>query len=421
MSKNEIERRIDALKATATPNGLGITVGRWILLDENAKAKDRFCGAVPLRELLSISETAMVQHFRKRWRIQFINQDNGFIHRTLSGCTFVSLQSAIGESDTDVPNRSNIIYRGSDIARTIHDYLKKKVAVPSSSKEDGASTADTPAKTVNDDAMEIEEDAVTVDDLNGKVLQYIFNYLHVSDMKRVACVNSKWKRAVLDAVQSPEDYLASLQEDHIPITIEILSQQKEQETGLGNIFTLVRQNPHAKNAITDAAPRLRVAKAPTVDNCLKLLNHMLNKIEDEKGKIPVAVQDLARRVIMILDQEQQQQNEAAETAVEADEKHKQPQQQEGVQLKYYDNLKRVRTCNVQIITETRSCKPTSSTKIKQQYIRRVANDVQNKVTERLGVNDTVENRLKVFQQLVSHHLNGASTFNHPQQYHKRRS
>mmetsp|Transcript_8168 Transcript_8168/g.12783 ORF Transcript_8168/g.12783 Transcript_8168/m.12783 type:complete len:155 (-) Transcript_8168:414-878(-) len=151
MSKNEIERRIDALKATATPNGLGITVGRWILLDENAKVKYRFCGAVPLRELLSISETAMVQHFRKRWRIQFINQDNGFIHQTLSGCTFVSLQSAIGESDTDVPNRSNTIYRGSDRARTIHDYLKKKVAVPSSSKEDGASTADTPAKTVNDD------------------------------------------------------------------------------------------------------------------------------------------------------------------------------------------------------------------------------------------------------------------------------
>ena len=43
MSKNEIERRIDALKATATPNGFVITVGRWILLDENAKVKYRFC------------------------------------------------------------------------------------------------------------------------------------------------------------------------------------------------------------------------------------------------------------------------------------------------------------------------------------------------------------------------------------------
>ena len=255
MDRDEIETRIKALKAIAFIDGDESTDGLWILLYINAKARKNLAAAISLLELLGISEDAMVQHFGKSWRKKFRKHDSGFIHRHFYGCTFVSVQTCTDEVECNVPEWSTIITRGSKEAETIHDYLMKKVL--ESSKEDGKRSNARP-KAGDKDAADIEEDVVTADDLlNGKVVQEIFKYLHVSDMKRsVACVNSKWRRAVLDAVPSSEDYLVSLREGHIPIAIEILSQQKEQETGLGNIFTLVRRNSHIQNAIIEVAPQL---------------------------------------------------------------------------------------------------------------------------------------------------------------------
>ena len=52
VDKDEIEQQIAALKATAFTNGAESTDGKWILLQENAKAKRNFPGAICLRELL---------------------------------------------------------------------------------------------------------------------------------------------------------------------------------------------------------------------------------------------------------------------------------------------------------------------------------------------------------------------------------
>jgi len=236
MDKDEIEKRIKALKATALNNGAESTGGLWILLYINAKARKHLAVAVSLLELLGISEDAMVQHFGKSWKKKLFTKHNcGFIHREFYGCTFVSVQTCADEIECNVPDWTNIITRGSEKVETVHDYLTKKVAA--SSKEDGVRT-NAKAKAVNHDVIDMKERDVSVDDLNGKVLQDIFSYLRVDGMKRkLSAVNCKWRRAVLDADPSPEDYVASLREDHIPITIEILGQQKEQEIGLNHIFT----------------------------------------------------------------------------------------------------------------------------------------------------------------------------------------
>ena len=52
MNKNEIELRIEALKATGVSNGAERTDGLRIILHENARAKKSYSDAIPLRELL---------------------------------------------------------------------------------------------------------------------------------------------------------------------------------------------------------------------------------------------------------------------------------------------------------------------------------------------------------------------------------
>jgi hypothetical protein len=112
MDIKEIEMRVEALKATAVSGGAESTSGLWILLQENTKAKNRFSNAIPLRELLGISEDEMIQRFGERWRNKFTQQRDigrGFIHREMSGCTFLSVEDTI--VGNNVPNRTNCIKR----------------------------------------------------------------------------------------------------------------------------------------------------------------------------------------------------------------------------------------------------------------------------------------------------------------------
>ena len=401
VDKNEIEMRIAALKAAAFTDGAESTDGLWILLQENAKAKSAFAGAISLRELLGISEDAMVHHCGKYWRKQFTKHTCGFIHRQWKGCTFISVKTT-DEDECNVPTETNIINRGDIEVEAIQNLIEKIV---SSSKEDGASR-DTEAAAADVDAMDMEDDA-TVDDLDGKLLQNIFNCFRLDDMRRtVAGVSRKWRETALDASPSPEDYLATLGEEYIPSAIEILGQQQEQETGLSLIFGLVRQNTSLQNAIGDVRVQQRVADAqqqvagaPTIDNCLHLLNCALDNLEADRKEVPVAMQHLARRVILMTQQRQNEQMDAE------DEEEQQPrrkrQQQQIIPLKYHDNAKKTKTMHLQVKTITRSCKPTASTKIKQQHIRRITNEIEDAMTERLGVNGSDELRMKVFQQLAN--------------------
>mmetsp|Transcript_12297 Transcript_12297/g.18966 ORF Transcript_12297/g.18966 Transcript_12297/m.18966 type:complete len:86 (+) Transcript_12297:47-304(+) len=75
----EIQLRIDTLKATAFTDGVESTEGLWMILQENAMAKKNFDNAIPLRELLGISEDDMVQQFGERWRGKFKRQDSGSV------------------------------------------------------------------------------------------------------------------------------------------------------------------------------------------------------------------------------------------------------------------------------------------------------------------------------------------------------
>ena len=52
MNKNEIELRIEALKATGVSNGAERTDGLWIILHENARAKKSYSYAIPLKNFL---------------------------------------------------------------------------------------------------------------------------------------------------------------------------------------------------------------------------------------------------------------------------------------------------------------------------------------------------------------------------------
>ena len=401
----------------------------FVLMQRRGK---KLAAAISLLELLGISEDAMVQHFGKSWRKKFRKHDSGFIHRDFNGCTCISVQTCTDEVECNVPEWSTIITHGSKEAETIHDYVTKKVL---ESSKDGT-TSNARAKTGDKDATDIEEDVVTADDLNGEVVQDIFKYLHLSDMKRaVACVNRKWRQAVLDAVPSPEDYLASLRENHIPTTIEILGQQKEQQIGLNHIFTLVHQNTSIHNAIRDVrhhefsrSVEQNVVNAPTVANCVQHLHIVLDEIENTDEKISVAMQSLARRIILMA---HQQQNDETETEEAEEGQPRRPREKNIIRLKYTDNANKVRTFHVQIRAISRSCNSTSSARAKQEYFRRITAAVEDDVTNRLGINDTVENRLKVFQQLAknitgdylqppSRHRHGAITSNRLQQYHKRR-
>jgi hypothetical protein len=128
MNIKEIEMRVAALKATADSDGAKNTSGLWIILHENTKAKNTFSDAIPLRELLGVSENEKVQQFGPRWRGKFTRQSGigrGFIHRELSGCTFVSVEDTF--AGNNVPNRTNYIRRGDSKVDAIDYFIKKNV------------------------------------------------------------------------------------------------------------------------------------------------------------------------------------------------------------------------------------------------------------------------------------------------------
>ena len=66
MNKNEIELRIEALKATGVSGGAESTNKLWIILHENAKTKQAYGYAIPLRELLGDGEGAVSEESMKQ-------------------------------------------------------------------------------------------------------------------------------------------------------------------------------------------------------------------------------------------------------------------------------------------------------------------------------------------------------------------
>ena len=164
MDKNEVELRIEALKATGVSNGAERADGLWIILHENARAKKSYSYAVPLRELLgdgdgAVSEESMKQHFGNNWRGMFTKQTGigeGFITRKMNSCVFLSIDD--GTARNDFPNSGNIIKRGDTEVGAVHHFIK---TVVTSSKEGGAS-AGAGAEAVDEDAVDMEENDVTI-------------------------------------------------------------------------------------------------------------------------------------------------------------------------------------------------------------------------------------------------------------------
>ena len=66
MNKNEIELRIEALKATGVSGGAESTNKLWIILHENTKTKQAYGCAIPLRELLGDGEGAVSEESMKQ-------------------------------------------------------------------------------------------------------------------------------------------------------------------------------------------------------------------------------------------------------------------------------------------------------------------------------------------------------------------
>mmetsp|Transcript_2548 Transcript_2548/g.3816 ORF Transcript_2548/g.3816 Transcript_2548/m.3816 type:complete len:222 (+) Transcript_2548:274-939(+) len=142
--------------------------------------------------------------------------------------------SARFDFESSVPMRHprNIINRGDIEVEAIQNLMEKIV---SSSKEDGAS-ADAGAEAVDEDAVDMEENDVTIGGMDGKMLRNVFNHFPLHDIRStLACVNSKWRETALDATPSPDDYLTTLEEDRIPCAIEFLGQQKEQVETYGGV------------------------------------------------------------------------------------------------------------------------------------------------------------------------------------------
>eukprot|EP00985_Skeletonema_marinoi_P012881 scaffold6298_cov138-Skeletonema_marinoi.AAC.5 len=97
-------------------------------------------------------------------------------------------------------------------------------------------SADTGAEAVDEDAVDMEENDVTICGMDGKMLRNVFNHFPLHDIRStLACVNSKWRETALDATPSPDDYLTTLEEDRILCAIEFLGQQKEQVETYGGV------------------------------------------------------------------------------------------------------------------------------------------------------------------------------------------
>jgi len=113
--------------------------------------------------------------------------------------------SARFDFESSVPMRHprNIINRGDIEVEAIQNLMEKIV---SSSKEDGAS-ADAGAEAVDEDAVDMEENDVTIGGMDGKMLRNVFNHFPLHDIRStLACVNSKWRETVgkLQTVMKPE-------------------------------------------------------------------------------------------------------------------------------------------------------------------------------------------------------------------------
>ena len=259
----------------------------------------------------------------------------------------------------------------------------------------------------------MEENDVTIGGMDGKMLRNVLNHFPLHDIRStLAFVNSKWRETALDATPSPDDYLTTLEEDRIPCAIELLGKQKKD---LNSIFTLVRQNTNLQNAISDVRVQQRVADAqqqvvddPTIENCSRLFNCALDDYEATGKQVPAKLQHIARRILLITQQQQLNEQTNVDDNEEEQPRRRQQQQQGVFSLKYFDNAKKTKTIQLQMKTTTRSCKPTASARSKQEQIRRKTKAVEDTITERLGVNNSDENRLKVLQQIAKN--NGLTFF-----------
>jgi len=386
MNKNEIELRIEALKATGVSGGAESTNKLWIILHENTKTKQAYGCAIPLRELLgdgegAVSEESMKQHFGGQWRGKFTKQrgiGKGFITRTMNNCVFVSIDD--GTARNDFPNSGNIIKRGDTEVGAVHHFIEKVVT---SSKEAGANE-EAGAVAADEDAMDMEEEEgdatrgpASADDLESATLQHIFNFLRLDDTRQTpAGVSRKWRQASKAVVPCKDDYLETLREDHIPSAIAIFGRRKN-NIDLSHIFTLVQQNTSLQNAIGDQAIKLRLVDAPTIENCLQLLDRAVdNAVENDKEVSP-AVQSFMHRTLLKLQQQHEKKMEEAEEQQQQQlqqqqQRRRHRQQQQVIPIKYFDNGNRIRTCTLQVRKNQRSCGSTSTDKAKQEYIRQIA-------------------------------------------------
>lgn len=331
MDKNETEKRIAAFRATAFTDGAENTYGLWVLLQENAKAEKNFPGAIYVRELLGISEDAMEQNYGKYWRKRFTACNCGFINRQWKGCTFISVQTG-DENDCNVPCDEYIISRGDVEVEAIQLFMEKIIT---SSKEDEGASAEAGAGGIDEDAVDTEENNVTIGGIDGKLLRNVYDYFSLQDIRSTfAGVNNMWRQTAKDARPSPDDYVTALEEGKIPCVIEFLGQQEEPVSSLEFIFTLVRQNTNIQNAISDvrvqqrvAAARQEVVDAPTIENCTRLLNCALDECEAKGKPLPLALQSMTRRILLLA--QQQQLNEESNVDDNEEEQPRRKQQKGG--------------------------------------------------------------------------------------------
>jgi len=302
--------------------------------------------------------------------------------------------SARFDFESSVPMRHprNIINRGDIEVEAIQNLMEKIV---SSSKEDGAS-ADAGAEAVDEDAVDMEEEEgdatrgpASADDLESATLQHIFNFLRLDDTRQTpAGVSRKWRQASMAVVPCKDDYLETLREDHIPSAIAIFGRRKN-NIDLSHIFTLVQQNTSLQNAIGDQAIKLRLVDAPTIENCLQLLDRAVdNAVENDKEVSP-AVQSFMHRMLLKLQKQHEKKMEEAEEQQQQQPRQQQQrrrhrQQQQVIPIKYFDNGNRIRTCTLQVRKNQRSCGSTSTDKAKQEYIRQIAVATGNSINDLLG-------------------------------------
>ena len=131
-----------------------------------------------------------------------------------------------------------------------------------------------------------------------------------------------------------------------------------------------------------AAAQQQVVDAPTIENCTRLLNCALDECEAKGKPVPLALQTMTRRILLFA--QKQQLNEQTNADDNEEDQPRRKKRKGVTKIQYLDTAKTKKTKTI-----TRSCKPNASPRIQQQHIRRITKEIDDEITERLGVNMTV--------------------------------